>query len=71
MDNIIVGVVVGFLAVIVGAFCALFTGVIVMIAWNAVIPDLFNLQSINYLQGFWLSFLASLLFKTSTSVTTK
>ena len=69
MDKIIVGVVLAFIAVIIGAFCALFIGFLVMISWNAVMPEVFGLSTINYIQGFWMSFLSSLLFKTTSSST--
>jgi hypothetical protein len=66
-DNVLMGVVVVFLGIFTFAFCALFQGFLVMLAWNAVIPKLFSLDTITYLDGFWLTFLSSLLFKTTVS----
>jgi hypothetical protein len=66
-DNVLMGVVVVFLGIFTFAFCALFQGLLVMFAWNAVIPKISSLDTITYIDGFWLTFLTSLLFKTTVS----
>jgi hypothetical protein len=66
-DNVLLGVVIAFVGIFTFAFCALFQGFLVMLAWNAVMPKLFSLDTINYIDGFVLSFLSSLLFKTTVS----
>ncbi len=43
--------------------CALINGVIVMLLWNWLLPDLFGLTTITYWQGVGLSYLCSILFK--------
>lgn len=52
-------------AVLLGAV----TGLVIMFVWNAVIPEVFGLPAIGFIQAWLLTILCSLLFKTS--VTTK
>ena len=44
---------------------ALFEGWLVMVIWNRVVPVVFNYHTITYWQAFGLSWLCSLLFKSS------
>jgi len=54
------------------AIIALLIGLIVMWLWNWLMPDLFALDKITYIQGWGLSALCSMLFKTrATANTTK
>lgn len=46
---------------------ALLISLPVMWLWDAVIPDLFGLHTITWIQALWLSILCSLLFKSSAS----
>ena len=46
-------------------FSALFA-VFVMLVWNAVVPDVFGLPQITFIQAWLLSLLAGFLFKDNT-----
>ena len=43
-------------------------GFITMAIWNAVIPDIFNLPTINFLQGIGLNVLSYILFNREVSL---
>lgn len=51
--------------------CAFITGFFVMLFWNWLMPMLFGLTKITYIQGWGISALSGLLFKGSTKVETK
>ena len=51
------------IGLVIFAFVALFTGVIVMLLWNWLMPQIFSLPTITYFQGWGLSFLSGILFK--------
>lgn len=59
------------ISILVYVIAALLIGFLVMFVWNSVVPSIFGLTTITYYQGFMLSWLCALLFKGSTSVTTK
>lgn len=61
----IVGTVVVGLALI--ALGALLVGFIVMLLWNWLMPVIFGLTKITYIQGWGISFLSGLLFKGTSS----
>lgn len=46
---------------------ALITGVIVMLLWNWLMPTIFGLGTITYLQGTGISLLCAILFKSNDS----
>jgi hypothetical protein len=56
----------GVIAVI--ALFALLNGVFIMLLWNWLVPTIFGLGTITYLQGWGLSVLCSFLFKNSTTL---
>jgi len=61
-------------AIVVGlcliAIGALLTGWIVMLLWNWLMPMLFGLIKITYIEGWGICFLSGLLFKGTTTVKT-
>lgn len=50
------------LSIVITAAVALLLGWIVMMLWNWLIPDLFGLKEITYLQGWGIAFLCQTLF---------
>ena len=58
-------IVVGLILIFLGA---IFTGWIVMLLWNWLMPMLFGLTTITYIEGWGLSVLSGLLFKGTTTV---
>lgn len=60
---------------VVGMFIALFVAVVVgifialplMLLWNWLMPSLFNLREIGFLEAYGLYFLTNILFKSSQS----
>jgi len=48
--------------------CAFLTGWIVMLLWNWLMPMLFGLKTITYLEGWGIACLSGLLFKGTTTV---
>jgi len=46
-------------------------GWLVMILWNAFVPEVFGLNSITYWQGFLMEWLCAILFKNTTTIKTK
>lgn len=42
-------------------------GILVWLLWNAVVPAVFGLPALTYIQAFLLTWLCSCLFKTSIS----
>lgn len=54
------------LELLVGFIAAIIVGVIVMLLWNWLMTDLFNLPNINYWQGIGISLLCGLLFRNRT-----
>jgi len=61
-------IVIGLCLIVVAA---LFTGWLVMLLWNWLMPMLFGLTTITYIEGWGLSVLSGLLFKGTTNVKTK
>jgi hypothetical protein len=53
------------------ALFALITGVFVMLLWNWLMPMLFNLQTINFWEGWGISCLCGFLFKGTTTTNNK
>ena len=47
------------------AVIAIFTGVIVMLLWNWLMPVIFGLELITWFQGWGIAFLCGILFKGS------
>ena len=50
---------------IVTVIISLITGVIIMFLWNWLMPEIFGIPTITYLQGVGLSSLCSMLFKST------
>lgn len=71
MDKFLKGIGAGVLGIVIIALSAFITGLLVMLVWNWLMPMLFNLQTINYIEGWGIAFLSGMLFKGTTTVTTK
>jgi hypothetical protein len=65
----VIGLVV--LAIIVSLAVAFISAFPVMLLWNALMPDLFGLAQIGFMQALGLSILCSILFKSSGSSSKK
>ena len=70
MKNLITSVGAVVVSLFIIAIAALIGGIIVMWLWNWLMPVIFGLTTITYLQGAGLTALCGLLFK-STSTTSK
>lgn len=46
-------------------------GIILSVAWNTVIPHVFGLPTIDFVQGIALAFVGSILFKSPVSTTSR
>jgi hypothetical protein len=57
----LIGAVAG--AIALWFFFAAIGGIVLSIAWNAVIPAVFGLPAINFIQGIALAIIGSILFK--------
>jgi hypothetical protein len=68
MGFIIAGLIGMSIAVLLAVVAALVSSLPVMWLWNEVIPDVFGLKPLTWMQALWLCLLCSLLFKTSSSV---
>lgn len=64
MEKVIGMIVVGLLIV---AAVALIMALPVMLLWNAIIPDIFHLSSIDFWQALALTALCSILFKSTSN----
>lgn len=53
------------IGIMVGIITELITGLIVMWLWNWLMPVIFGLAEITYIQGWGLSFLCGMLFRTT------
>ena len=62
------GFLLGVLIIVILALASFITGLLVMLLWNWLMPDLFNLPTISFIQGWGISFLSGLLFRTHTKV---
>ena len=71
MDNFLKGVGAVVVGIILILFCAFLTGWIVMLLWNWLMPMLFGLKTITYIEGWGIAFLSGLLFKGTTTVNNK
>ena len=67
MDKIIAGFVVGFIGVAIVAALGLVIAFPVMILWNWLVPSIFGLKTITFLEAYGLFSLCSILFKSSGS----
>ena len=57
-------VVLGLLLVVaVGAFLSLFGGIFVYFLWNAVVPEVFGLSALTFMQSWGLTWLCWILFR--------
>ena len=71
METILNGAGLILVALIIGAAISVMVAFPVMLLWNAVIPSIFGLQVINFSQALMLSLLCSILFKSSSSSSSK
>ena len=62
MNDLIVGVFIGFIALVMYAFFALLTAIVTMLLWNWLMPIIFGLPNITYWQAYGLQILIALLF---------
>lgn len=67
MDKIVTWAVIGLMGLLIAVAIVVLTALPVMLLWNAVIPELFGLKAISFMQALLLSVLCSLLFKSSSS----
>jgi len=65
MDTLITWFTLGILAVLFAAVVVLLTGLPTMILWNYLMPVLFGLKEITFLQAVCLNALCTILFKNS------
>lgn len=61
--KILKGIGIVLLSLTLSAAAAFLTGLIVMLLWNWLVPELFGLKQITYLQGWGLAFLCQILFR--------
>jgi len=52
-----------FLSILAYAIISIIIGFVIMLLWNCLMPVLFKLQQIDYIQGYLISLLSSLIFK--------
>lgn len=69
MESIVKWGMVAFITLFIGAAIAVFTAFPTMLLWNALMPELFGLKTIDFFQALMLSLLCSLLFKSTNSST--
>jgi hypothetical protein len=67
MENIFTGIVVGIIGLAVMAALGLVIAFPVMILWNWLIPAIFGLKTITFLEAFGLYGLCAILFQSSRS----
>lgn len=67
MEDILTGIGAFFLVILFIVLYAFVIGFFVMLLWNWLMPMLFGLKTITYIEGWGLSFLCGLLFKSSNS----
>jgi hypothetical protein len=71
MNKIYKSIGMGMVGLMLIALFALLGGVFVMLLWNWLMPMLFNLQTINFWEGWGISCLCGLLFRGTTTVNNK
>lgn len=64
MSNLIGAI---FLVILIVVFIAFIIALPVMLLWNGLMPDIFGLKEISFMQALGLSLLFGLLFKSSSS----
>lgn len=68
-------IVVGLLGTVISAVFALTSAFVysmpVMWLWNAVVPDVFGMKPLTWVQALWLSLLCALLFRVTSSEVTQ
>jgi len=67
MINFLMKLVLVLVALLIIPFIAFLTGIFVMWLWNMLMPDIFNLPKISYLQAVGLVILFHILFPTNSS----
>ena len=71
METILNWVGLGLITLLLAIALAVFTAYPTMLLWNVVIPGIFGLPTIDFLQALALSLLCSILFKSSGSSSSK
>lgn len=71
MDKFLKGLGAAMLGIFLIALGAFFVGLLVMWVWNWLMPMLFDLPTVTYIEGWGIAFLSGLLFKGTTTVNTK
>ena len=59
----VISVIAGFILLIV--IISLLASIPTMLLWNWLMPDIFGLKTINFIQAFGINLLSSILFKSS------
>jgi hypothetical protein len=70
MQLIAVGLIGAFMAILLALSTALLCSLPVMWLWNAMMPDVFGMKQLTWVQALWLSLLCALLFRTTTHSST-
>jgi hypothetical protein len=65
MEKVVSWAVIALIGLVIAVAIGVLTALPVMLLWNAVIPELFGLKAIGFIQALLLSTLCSLLFKSS------
>jgi len=71
MEKLMAAIGVFFLAILIALIFGFLLAWVIMVLWNCLMPDIFNLPQINYWQAFGLYFLSYLLIKSSTTYSSK
>jgi uncharacterized RDD family membrane protein YckC len=70
-DKFLKGIGAGVIGILIIILCAFLTGWIVMLLWNWLMPMLFGLKTITYIEGWGITFLTGMLFRGTTTVSSK
>ena len=71
MNLIVVGLFGTAISLALALALALLNSLPVMWLWNAVVPDVFGMKPLTWVQALWLSLLCALLFRTNASLRTE
>jgi hypothetical protein len=70
VNLIVVGLLGTVISVVLAIASALVYSLPVMWLWNAVVPDVFGMKPLTWVEALWLSLLCALLFRTTSSSVT-
>jgi len=68
MNKFLTGIGAGVLGIVIIILTAFITGLIVMLFWNWLMPLLFGLKAITYIEGWGIACLSGILFKGTTTI---